>query len=282
MPHPSTFRIANLRCGYHADREVLRVGRLTIPAAELVFIVGASGGGKSTLLETLGLMNQTTRHTTGGRIDYAEADGTRHSLLDLWEGSDEELSRFRQRHFSFIFQQTNLMGNFSAGDNMLLPALLAGRPASAGRSEVLRLMKTLGLPATVYDTPVTQLSGGQRQRLAFIRALVADYNVLFGDEPTGNLDAATARICLDVLKRETAGRGKTAVIVTHNLDLAVGFGDRIVPITFQSTPGGNVRGTVDERYQLFRAASGNWVDTTGHELAEPATRLETHLLQPTL
>ena len=273
------FTIDDLRCGYRAGQPVLVVDRVDIPRGKMVFVVGISGGGKSTLIETLGLMNHTTGLAgLGGSVEYTPGAGRGRDLLSLWDRGDAELSEFRQRQFSFIFQQTNLMPNFSSGENMLLTALFAGQDRSTAEAKVRRLMERIHLPGRAFDAPIQELSGGQRQRLAFIRALVADYEVLFGDEPTGNLDAATARECMQLLSDELTLTDRTAIIVTHDLPLAVRFADLIIPITLRTHAAGVMYGRLDPASLLTRTDDGGLMTPGKVILPDPVDHLQEHIL----
>ncbi len=213
----TVFDIKNLACSYDQAKVVLKVDALSIPKGKLTFIVGVSGGGKSTLLETLGMMNKTIHLTSAADcIQFHSAAGEQVPLAEFWQRPDEELSTLRRENFSFIFQQTNLMPNFSAGENMLVTALLGGAATATAEELVRKLMHQIGLPARAYDAPIQNLSGGQRQRLAFIRALVSEFEVLFGDEPTGNLDHKTAHDCFTLLKSYIHENAKSGIIVSHD------------------------------------------------------------------
>lgn len=253
--------------------------RLDIPRGKMIFIVGVSGGGKSTLIETLGLMNHTTRYEgLGGQVRYFPAAEPPTDLLALWsDGDDATLSGFRQRHFSFIFQQTNLMPNFSSGDNMLITALFAGQDRQTAERKVRRLMADIDLPGRAFDAPIQELSGGQRQRLAFIRALVADFEVLFGDEPTGNLDNATARECFHLLRGEIAQSRRTAVIVSHDLAIAAEFADLIIPISLQRGKDGQLLGRLNTARVLHSDGNGSMTDATGQAVPDPVSYLERYI-----
>ena len=272
------FTIKDLHCGYAADRPVLSIEHLAIPRGEIVFVVGVSGGGKSTLIETLGLMNRTTEASgLGGSVEYVPAGGSPGNLLKLWGQGDAALSAFRQRHFSFIFQQTNLMPNFSSGENMLLTAMLAGQDKDVAEVKVRALMRRIDLPDRAFEAPIQELSGGQRQRLAFIRALVAEYEVLFGDEPTGNLDNATARQCLRLLRDELTSLHRTAVIVSHDIALAVEFADLIIPIALVGSPTGGRVGKVDEDRILHRGVDGHLLTRAGRRAPDAVADLSSQV-----
>ncbi len=241
-------------CGYRAGRPVLHVPRLRIPRGKLTFIVGVSGGGKSTLLETLGLMNRTILRLDGF-CKFFPAAGAPLALDEIWEHRFAALDDFRKKNYSFIFQKTNLIPNFTCGENMMLPALFKGERTAVARGRVLDYMDRIGLPAEVFDKHVSEISGGQRQRVSFIRAMAAEFTVLFGDEPTGNLDAKTAAEVLGVLAGYLAEHGKTGIVVSHDIGLATRFADVIIPIELTSG-----LGTVHPDRVLHRAAGNTFSD----------------------
>ena len=233
------FSIKNLQCKYkNAQHPVLQIDELILNKGEVVFFVGASGVGKSTLLETLGLMNNTIGHKEDEQFHFFE-DGN-HKPIDLralWNESEVNLAKFRREFMSFIFQSTNLFSNLSAFENILLNQVIEGSHSldeSKYNGEVMirRLFPILKDVEEIVDESkaINKLSGGQRQRLAFVRAVLANFTVLFADEPTGNLDWWNAKNLIEILKEIIKERNKLAVIVTHDIDLAVEYGDRIILI----------------------------------------------------
>lgn len=240
MRGANVFEVENLKCEYETGKTVLQIDKLAIPQGSLVFIVGKSGIGKSTLIETLGLMNNTIAPNKETRLKFFSnsSDSTSQDVADFWDRSDNAMSEFRKQNLSFIFQNTNLMENFSAGENMMVNLLINGVSSEKAKQRVLEVMKTLSLEEVLFDRDISALSGGQRQRLAFVRAITAEFTVLFGDEPTGNLDEATAGELMSSLKSLIRKENKTAVIVSHDLQLAAEFADMIIPITF-NTPDKN-------------------------------------------
>jgi ABC-type lipoprotein export system ATPase subunit len=241
---------------------------LEIPAGRLVFVIGKSGVGKSTLLETLGLMNRTIVAHPDTSLVMHNTQGEEIELKDCWDWTNERLSHFRREHFSFIFQQTNLMPNFSAGENMAISLLIDGCSFAEAKREVLSVMDKLSLPRAIFDKKVTEISGGQRQRLAFVRAITSRFTVLFGDEPTGNLDPLTAEKLLTVLKDLVDEKNRTIVLVSHDLNLAAKFADYIMPITPAYDLHGNVFGNIVKNNIVKRSESG-WIDGAGQELSSP-------------
>lgn len=228
------FSIENLVCSYNntAESSVLRIDRLQIPAGKLVFLLGSSGCGKSTLLETLGLMNNTI---VSGNI-HLNPNGTPNAinLSHLWQQeTPEQLTEVRKKYYSFIFQNTNLMENFTAYENVCLSGMIK---ENVPQSEVLErakvLMNKIRLPEheVGLQTLAVNLSGGQRQRLAFARALNNNATILFGDEPTGNLDEANANELFETIKANL-NENFSAIIVSHDINLAVKYADQIIVIT---------------------------------------------------
>lgn len=228
------FEINNLVCSYSLEEQkpALKIEHLVIEKGKVVFLLGASGSGKSTLLETLGLMNQTI--ASGEILFYQSGEINPMSLNKLWDKGNESLiSKVRKENYSFIFQNTNLMENFSAYQNVCLSKMIK---EDKRELEVLEGAKTLmhqvKLPLTEVglNTLAVNLSGGQRQRVAFVRALNSNFNVLFGDEPTGNLDESNAHELFDVI-RNSITEEHSAIIVSHDINLAVAHADVICVIT---------------------------------------------------
>jgi putative ABC transport system ATP-binding protein len=262
--HDAHFTIRNLRCGYTDDQVVLSVKDLRIPKGKLTFVVGASGLGKSTLLEALGLMSRTMHSTSDTLVDFDHQPGQPpYALPSLWASGDAALAAFRRDHYSFIFQSTNLMPNFTAGENMCFSALISKTPPDKAKSQVLQAMQTLGLEPYLFDRKTTELSGGQRQRIAFIRAILAKHSVLFGDEPTGNLDPDTSRRLMSFLKKQLSEHDRTGLIVSHDLSLALEFGDQLVVITPAiNTENNSTFGEILAENILYKQ-NGNWTDVHG-------------------
>ena len=176
-------------------------------AAEVVSIVGASGAGKSTLLHILGTLSKPD----SGLVTI---DGT--NVLAL---SDKELARFRNTRIGFVFQAHHLLPEFTALENVMIPALIAGKSRKKASSEAMELLEQLGLGERIHHKP-SELSGGEQQRVAIARALVNRPAVLFADEPSGNLDSKNKdelhRLFFDLRDKY----GITIVIVTHDKELA--------------------------------------------------------------
>lgn len=235
------FIIKNLRCSYDKDykdgisKVILEIKSLNIPRGKKVFIVGESGIGKSTILETLGMMNNTLVEDDNTQFVFFEDGGKSLDLKALWAKSDAELSAFRLKHFSFIFQSTNLMRNFTAYENIALTRMLQGYSRASSFEKAAAILADLGL-GHIDSTRMTQeLSGGQQQRLAFARAILPDFTVLFGDEPTGNLDSDNAIKAIELLTNKLSEmENSSAIIVSHDMRLAITFADVIIKIRKES------------------------------------------------
>ena len=229
------FDIENLKCGYNLKNVVLEVEQLQIPFGKIVFVVGESGIGKSTILETLGLMNNTIIDDGSTMLKFrATHESESVNILDLWKNKGEKkLNEFRLNNFSFIFQQTNLMRNFTVYENIAITRMLQGKKKSESIKKTKDVLVALDLGELNSKREVNELSGGQQQRLAFARAIVPDFTVLFGDEPTGNLDPLTAENVMTLLQNQIKSKNEkdniaTAIIVSHSIDLAIQFGDIIL------------------------------------------------------
>lgn len=256
------FRIKNLICEYISDSPILNIEDLDIPKGQLIFVIGKSGIGKSTFIETLGLMNQTIALTDSVSVQFfPETEGAEIELKSSWSLPNQKLSDLRRNYFSFIFQNTNLMPNFSAGENMMMSLLIQNVPVEKAKEKVFQMMKRLSLETEVFDKKITELSGGQRQRLAFVRAVTTKFTVLFGDEPTGNLDENTAHELMGVLKDLIREENKTCIIVSHDLKLARHFADMIIPITPTLSEKGNLVGEI-KKSNIIRNIDDKWLDGT--------------------
>ena len=192
--------------------EVLKGIDFCAEAHEVVSIMGASGAGKSTLLQILG----TLLSPDGGSLSI---DG-----VDVLHLQGDALAAFRGRRIGFVFQAHHLLPEFSAEENVMIPALIAGASMKEARAKAVRLLGEVGLEARM-DHKAAELSGGEQQRVAIARALVNDPAVLFADEPTGNLDSVTKQEIHRLLFSLRERLGQTIVIVTHDPALA-GLCDR--------------------------------------------------------
>lgn len=194
--------------------EVLRGVDLTIMPGEIVALLGPSGSGKSTLLQAVGLLEGGF----GGRIAFGDVDA---SGL-----SGDERTTLRRDHLGFVYQFHHLLPDFTAIENVVLPQLIAGRSRTAAEQRARELLTALGLGARLDHRP-SQLSGGEQQRVAVARALANRPPLILADEPTGNLDEATADKVLGELLELVRGHNSAALIATHNERLAARM-DRVV------------------------------------------------------
>ncbi len=187
--------------------KVLKGIDFSVNKKEVVSIMGASGAGKSTLLQILGTLMRPDAGTL-------EIDG---SSVDNLSGN--ELSAFRNRKIGFVFQQHHLLPEFTALENVMIPAFIAGRPEKEARQKALELLDVMGLSDRVTHKP-SELSGGEQQRVAVARALINDPAIVFADEPSGNLDTKTKQELHQLFFTLRDKLGQTIVIVTHDPDLA--------------------------------------------------------------
>jgi lipoprotein-releasing system ATP-binding protein len=195
---------------YRMGPEVVRVLRgvtLTVNAGETMAVVGASGVGKSTLLHLLGALDRPT----AGRVLFAGED--------VFSRSESGLARLRRTELGFVFQFYNLLGEMTALENAMLPALLQRMPIAAARERAEMALTEVGLADRMRHRP-GELSGGEQQRVAVARALVGNPRAILADEPTGNLDPKTSEVMWELFLRLQAERRLSFVIATHNHELA--------------------------------------------------------------
>ena len=195
---------------YRMGPEVIRVLRgasLVVNAAETVAVIGASGVGKSTLLHLLGALDRPS----AGRVRF---DGE-----DLFARSESGLARYRRTEVGYVFQFGNLLGEMTALENAMIPALLQRLPQPVARARAHEALVEVGLADRTGHRP-GELSGGEMQRVAIARALVGSPRLVLADEPTGNLDPKTSEVIWELFLRLQAERGLSFVIATHNHELA--------------------------------------------------------------
>ena len=191
----------------HGDLEVLRGVDVTLAAGEVVSIVGPSGAGKTTLLNVL------------STLDRPDSGSVVVNGVDLSGLKDKALAQFRNAHIGFVFQFHQLLPEFNALENAMLPALVGERSEAEAEAAAMARLEELGLAARAKHLP-SQLSGGEQQRVAVARALVNDPPLLFADEPSGNLDSANADALHDLFFDLRDRHGLTIALVTHNEGLA--------------------------------------------------------------
>ncbi len=190
---------------------------LDIRKGEMLAIVGASGVGKSTFLHVLGGLERPS----GGSVFYDD--------VDLYALESDGIARFRNERIGFVFQFHHLLPEFTALENVMMPALIRGMTKAAAAGLATRLLNEVGLGARLHHRP-GELSGGEQQRVAVARALVLGPDVVLADEPTGNLDAHTGEAIHELLRTINRQKAVTFVVVTHNDKLAL-RADRIFRMT---------------------------------------------------
>ena len=215
-PEPSLIRMERLTKDYLMGDTVVQALRgisFDVPRGDYVAIMGHSGSGKSTLLNILGCLDTPTsgNYLIGGR--------------NVSHFNDNELSQLRRERFGFVFQSFNLISQLTVLENIEVPMFYKGVPEAEGRQRAQMLADMVGLGSRMGHRP-TELSGGQRQRVAIARALANQPDVIFADEPTGNLDSRTGEEIMAIFRGLSAG-GSTIVLITHESDIAA-HADRMI------------------------------------------------------
>ena len=213
--------------------QVLRGVNLSVERGEVISIVGPSGAGKTTLLQLIGALDTPD----GGSIMF---DGR---ALGAMNGA--QLAKFRNAHIGFVFQFHQLLPEFTAIENVAIPALIAGRSLAEANKEAMELLALMGLADRAHHKP-SQLSGGENQRVAVARALVNNPSTIVADEPTGNLDPAKSLEIMTLLERINA-LGTTVIVVTRERGLVNHFKKRVIYLQE-----GQVTGDATGRYEGVR------------------------------
>jgi len=195
---------------FYGDLEVLKGVDLHIKRGEIVAIVGPSGAGKTTLLQILGTLDKPNPNSD------ASVSLNGKNILNL---SDRNISAFRNNHIGFIFQFHQLLPEFTALENVCIPAFINKKSKKEAEAKALELLDFLGLSHRLHHKP-SELSGGEQQRVAVARALINNPEVIFADEPSGNLDSDAAKNLHELFFTLRDTFGQTFVIVTHNQSLA--------------------------------------------------------------
>lgn len=180
---------------------------MAVGRGEIVSIVGKSGAGKSTLLHIL------------GTLDVADNGQVLINQTDVRKLNARQMAAFRNRHIGFVFQFHHLLPEFTALENVAIPGFIQNRPENSVRERAAELLDYLGLGHRLQHKP-SELSGGEQQRVAMARALINQPDVIFADEPTGNLDSSASQDLHQLIQRLRNDHGQTFVIVTHNKELA--------------------------------------------------------------
>lgn len=191
----------------YGDLQVLKGVDVNINQGEVVSIVGASGAGKSTLLHILGTLDQADR----GEVWIADTNVTKLK--------GDRMAEFRNSEIGFIFQFHNLLPEFTAEENIIIPGLIANRQVNELKKRAAQLAEILGFGTRLGHKP-SELSGGEQQRVAVARALINDPKIIFADEPSGNLDSKSAQALHQLFFDLRKEFGQSFVIVTHNQELA--------------------------------------------------------------
>lgn len=191
------------------DIPVIRGVDLTIRVGERLAITGASGVGKSTLLHILG----TLESPSAGKVLFGQSE------QDVFELSEKNLATFRNKALGFVFQFHYLLPEFSALENVMMPALIAGHPRAAAEKQARELLSFVGLAHRLTHRP-HELSGGEQQRTAIARAVILRPKILLADELTGNLDSANRNLVMDLLVKLNEAMGVSILLVTHDVETA--------------------------------------------------------------
>ena len=186
---------------------VLKGISLEVDKGEIISIVGASGAGKSTLLHLI------------GTLDKADSGMVELNGIKVLSLSDKKISEFRNKHIGFVFQFHHLLPEFTALENICIPAFIAKKGRKEATAKAMELLDFLNLKERVHHKP-SELSGGEQQRVAVARALINNPDVILADEPSGNLDSASAIELHNLFFRLRDTFNQTYIIVTHNIDLA--------------------------------------------------------------
>ena len=195
--------------------EVLRGLNLNIEKGESLAMLGVSGAGKSTLIHIMGILD----HPTGGSLCI--------NGMNVFDWGEKKRAAFRNAHIGFVFQFNNLLPEFNALENTMMPALIGGMQKKQAGEKACKLLEEVGLESRIRHKP-GELSGGEQQRVAIARALIMEPEILLVDEPTGNLDTETGRKIEDILVNLNVEKKITLIAVTHNQLLAERMSERIV------------------------------------------------------
>ena len=267
------YDIKDLKCQYASGHyPVLEIDALQLHKGTVYYFIGASGVGKSTLLETLGMMNNTILHSADTVLDFYSS-GSKVSLAELWGQREVDLARFRKNNLSFIFQNTNLFENLTAYENAQISPIISGLENSKAKKIaddlLLKLFEKKFVKTIKGGRTVQKMSGGERQRLSFVRAFGSSFEALFADEPTGNLDHHRAHRLAKLITDHVHNNKKMAVVVSHDINLALAHADVIVVIEkVEKIEGGGNRlyGRIGRGSLYEKLDEANWKDSVGKSI----------------
>ncbi|MEW9094415.1 MAG: ABC transporter ATP-binding protein [Clostridiaceae bacterium] len=215
----SIIELSNVRKVYRMGEEkiiALDDINLKVYAGEVLCLLGTSGSGKSTLLNMMAGLEKPTKGEIIIKNNHIE------------KMSEDQLAMFRQKYIGFVFQSYNLLPTFSALENVTLPLIFRNASKAQRENRAKKMLEAVGLEKRLYHKP-SQMSGGQQQRVSIARAFVNNPNIVFADEPTGNLDTRTTLEIMDLIKGMAKEHNQTLIIVTHDVEIS-SYADRIVYI----------------------------------------------------
>lgn len=198
------------------DEKIIALNDITlsIEKGEFICLLGTSGSGKSTLLNMMAGLEKPTK----GKIQIKNSS--------IEKMSEKQLAQFRQQNVGFVFQSYNLLPTLTALENVTLPLIFKGMPRALRDKKAKEMLKAVGLGERLHHKP-SQMSGGQQQRVSIARAFVGNPEIVFADEPTGNLDTKTTMEIMDLATSIASTNNQTLIIVTHDTEIAI-YADRIV------------------------------------------------------
>ncbi|WP_399549628.1 ABC transporter ATP-binding protein [uncultured Clostridium sp.] len=215
----SIIELNNVRKVYRmGDEKIIALDdiNLKVYAGEVLCLLGTSGSGKSTLLNMMAGLEKPTKGEIIIKNNHIE------------KMSEDHLAMFRQKYIGFVFQSYNLLPTFSALENVTLPLIFRNASKAQRENSAKKMLEAVGLEKRLYHKP-SQMSGGQQQRVSIARAFVNNPNIVFADEPTGNLDTKTTLEIMDLIKGMAKQHNQTLIIVTHDVEIS-SYADRIVYI----------------------------------------------------
>ena len=252
------FKIMNLT-RFFGDKQVLDIPEMILPKGEIICVVGESGCGKTTFLELLGLMTHPSfedHNYLDNSIKFLTSDKTIDYREELWY-SDQKSAEVRRNNFSFLFQQANLLPGLNVYENVVVPSIIRSPEETLDNIHLIdKIFDEVQISHRKYFE-IDELSVGQKQRSAFARSVFREHSVLFADEPTGNLDPFNSRTVFELIQRHIRDYPEnSAIIVTHNIDLAIEFSDRIAALS---------RNGFCDQSRMFYKEAGTWYNEKDKE-----------------